>query len=135
MRVFPKALRMMTVQVWLFVGLVAVAKENSAPKATATADYHFSMAQAYSADGESDRAIEEYKAALNFDSQSALIHSRIATEYIKKGSLSTAMEFAKKAVELDPKYTDARLMLGGIYSALHENVLALKEYDMILASD
>lgn len=121
-------------QVLLFGGLRAHAKEN-ASKATATADYHFSMAQAYSADGESDRAIEEYKAALNFDAQSALIHSRIATEYIKKGSLSTAMEYAKKAVELDPKYTDARLMLGGIYSALHENTLALKEYDVILVDN
>src|SRR4051812_9768527 len=32
----------------------------------ATAEYHFSMAQAYSAEGNSDQAIEEYKLTLMF---------------------------------------------------------------------
>lgn len=52
------------------------AKENQQPKdktrqaqtaTTATAEYHFSLAQAYSAEGNSDRAIEEYKLTLLFD--------------------------------------------------------------------
>ena len=101
----------------------------------ATADYHFALAQAYSSEGRVERAIEEYRAALAYDSSSAVIHAKIAGEYLKKGSTSFAIEECKRAIELDPNYIEVRLMLGGIYSLSNEIEKALQEYDAILKLD
>lgn len=98
----------------------------------ATADYHFGLAQAYVAEGNPDRAIEEYKVVLMYDPKSALIHTRIAGEQIKKGSLSEAMESAKAALEIDPNYVDARLLLAGLYATTRDAISAIAEYDKIL---
>ncbi|MEK6706422.1 MAG: tetratricopeptide repeat protein [Bdellovibrionota bacterium] len=101
----------------------------------ASAEYHFSLAQAYSAEGSTDRAIEEFKTVLMFDPKSAFVHTRLAAEYIKKGMLSAAMETCKDALKHDAKFVDARLMLAGLYSNSKEFALALTEYDEILKFD
>lgn len=101
----------------------------------ASAEYHFAMAQAYVAEGNPDRAIEEYKLTLMFDPDSALVHARLAAEYVKKGMLSSAMEECKEAVRIDPEYTDARLMLAGLYSSARESGKSVAEYDRILKTN
>jgi len=101
----------------------------------ASAEYHFSLAQAYVAEGSPDRAIEEYKLALMFDPNSALVYARLATEYIKKGMLSDAMATCKEALQRDPKYVDARLMLAGLYSSMKETDEAVREYGIVLTQD
>lgn len=108
-----------------------IAKKNT----EATAEYHFTLAQAYVAEGNPDRAIEEYRLVLMFDPNSALVYARLATEYVKKGMLSAAMESCKEALARDPDYIDARLMLAGLYSASREDEMALKQYDLVLTKD
>ncbi len=103
--------------------------------AEASAEYHFALAQAYVAEGNPDRAIEEFKLALMYDQGSALIHARLATEYIKKGMLSAAMESCKEALRRDPQFIDARLILAGLYSTAHENGQAIEQYDRVLKQD
>jgi tetratricopeptide (TPR) repeat protein len=116
-----------------------VAKAPAAPppgaSSEASAEYHFALAQAYVAEGNPDRAIEEFKLVLMYDQNSALIHARLATEYIKKGMLSAAMESCKEALRRDPQFLDARLILAGLYSTSHENDSALSEYDRVLKQD
>jgi tetratricopeptide (TPR) repeat protein len=117
---------------------LAQAKKNTAEaqrNTEATAEYHFSLAQAYVAEGNPDRAIEEYKLTLMFDPNSALVYARLATEYVKKGMLSAAMETCKEALQRDPKFIDARLMLAGLYSTSRETELALNEYNRVLRQD
>ena len=109
--------------------------ERAQKNSEATAEYHFSLAQAYIAEGSPDRAIEEYKLALMFDSNSALVYARLATEYIKKGMLSDAMATCKEALQRDPKYIDARLMLAGLYSSMKETNEAVREYEIVLNQD
>ena len=99
----------------------------------ASAEYHFGMAQAYSADGQLDRAIEEYQATLSYDPKSALIHARLAAEYVKKGDLSRALEFAKLAITLDGHYTDARLLTAGLLVASKDFAAAIAEYNAVIA--
>lgn len=105
---------------------------KSSPSTNQQAEYHFSLAQGYANEGETDRAVEEYKLALMFDPNSAILYARLSSEYIKKGMLSSAMEASKEALRHDPGFIDARLILGGLYSALHESQSALREYDQIL---
>ena len=103
--------------------------------AIASADYHFTLAQAYSNDGKVDRAIEEFRAALAYDSNSALLHERLAGEYLKKNSFSFAVDECKKALEFDSKSVEVHLMLGGIYSLTNETEKAIQEYDTTLKLD
>ena len=107
--------------------------QSPSPKGNqATAEYHFSMAQAYVAEGNSDRAIEEFKLALMYDPKSSLIQARLASEYIKKGNFTSAMEACKEALQHDPKYIDARLLLAGLLSTTRNIDGAVAEYDHVL---
>lgn len=108
------------------------ATQQAQKNTEASAEYHFSMAQAYVAEGNPDRAIEEYKLTLMFDPNSSLVYARLATEYVKKGMLSAAMEACKEALQRDPHFVDARLMLAGLYLTTRETGRALSEYDQIL---
>lgn len=110
-------------------------KQDSERSKEANAEYHFSLAQAYVAEGNPDRAIEEYKLTLMYDPSSALIYARLASEYIKKGMLSAAMEACKDALARNKDFVDARLILAGLYSSSQDNESALKEYDLILKKD
>jgi tetratricopeptide (TPR) repeat protein len=100
-----------------------------------TAEYHFSLAQAYVAEGNPDRAIEEFKITLMYDSESSLVRARLAGEYIKKGMVTAAMETCKEALQRDPKFIEARLMLAGLYSAAREPKQALAEYEAVIKQD
>lgn len=99
------------------------------------AGYHFSLGQAYSLEGDSNKAIEEYKLALVFDPNSAVVHTRLAGEYVKRGLLTFAIEQCKISVSLDPKYVDARLLLAGLYSSTKLVPEALEQYDAVLKVD
>lgn len=101
----------------------------------ATSSYHFAMAQAYSAEGNPDRAIEEYKLTLMYDPNAAIVYARLATEYMKKGMLSQAMETCRQAIARDAKFTDARLILAGLYASTRQNDEAIRHYDEILKYD
>ena len=105
---------------------------NDASSARTQADYHFAMAEAYSLEGNSARATEEYKLTLVYDSGSSSVRVRLAAEYVKQGLVSEAMEQAKAAIEKDPQNTDAHLLLGGLYSALRMYDDALSEYRAVL---
>ena len=92
------------------------------------ADYHFTIAESMSLEGESAKAIEEYKLTLVYDPNSAQVRLRLAAEYVKAGLVSEAVEQCKAALETDPKHEDARLLLGGLYSAMRMYDDAVAQY-------
>ncbi len=96
------------------------------------ADYHFTLADTYGAEGNTARAIEEYKLVLVYDAQSAVVRLRLAAEYVKQGMVNEAIEQGKVALELDPKMSDAHLLLGGLYSAMKMYDEALLSYHEVL---
>ena len=91
-------------------------------------DYHFALAETYSLQGDTARAVEEYKLTLVYDPQSAQVRVRLAAEYVKQGLVSEALEQAKAAIEKDPDFADAHILLGGLYSAIRDYDSAVKEY-------
>jgi len=99
------------------------------------ASYHFSLGQSHSLEGNADKAIEEYKLALVYDAESAVIHTRLATEYVRRGLLTLAIDECKNAIKYDAKYVDARLLLAGLYGATKLIQEAIAEYDAILKID
>lgn len=98
----------------------------------AQADYHFTLGEAYSLEGQSNRAIEEYKLTLIFDQESPTVHLKISSEYVKKGMINEAIDHAEMAVKLDSTLVDARFLLGGLYSAMKVYDKALGHYQEII---
>lgn len=99
------------------------------------ADYHFALGESYSLEGNSARAIEEYKLTLVYDPQSAVVRHRLAQEFIKQGLVSESMEQAKLALEYDPKMVEAHMLLGGLYSALKMYSEAMETYRKVVEID
>jgi tetratricopeptide (TPR) repeat protein len=92
------------------------------------ADYHFTLAETQSLDGNSQRAIEEYKLTLIYDPNSTIVRLRLAQEFVRQGLITEAMEQAKLALETNPKLVEAHMLLGGLYSALRMYAEALETY-------
>lgn len=106
--------------------------ENSSYHKQERADYHFTLGSTYAAEGNSARAIEEFKSILVYDPKASLVYLKLAAEYVKQGMVNEAVENAKKAIENDPKLSDAHVLLGGLYSALKMYDDALAEYHEVL---
>ncbi len=92
------------------------------------ADFHFTLAETHSLDGNSARAIEEYKLTLIYDPNSTMVRLRLAQEFVRQGLVTEAMEQAKLALETDPKLVEGHMLLGGLYSALRMYAEALESY-------
>ncbi len=99
------------------------------------ADYHFAMGESLSLDGETEKAIEEFKLATVYDNQSASLRLRLGGEYLRQGLLTEAVEQAELALKLEPENVDVRLFLGGLYSALKMYRQAYEQYQFVLKKD
>lgn len=96
------------------------------------ADYHFAMGEAYSLEGNPQKAIEAFKMVLVYDQASAEVNLRLSAEYVKAGMISEALENAELAVKRNPKLIDGRILLGGLYSTLKVFDKALAQYEEVL---
>ncbi len=99
------------------------------------ADYHFTLGEAYSLEGKSQKAIEEFKLTLVYDPKSSLVRLRLAAEYVRQGLMSEAVEQAEMAITQDPNNSDARLLLGGLYSTIKTYEPALVQYREVAKRD
>jgi tetratricopeptide (TPR) repeat protein len=96
------------------------------------ADYYFAMGESLSLEGEHQKAAEAFKMTLVYDVDSMTVSLRLASEYVKLGLVSEALELAEKAVEKDPKSIDGRILLGGLYSAIKMYPKAVEQYEAVL---
>ncbi len=99
------------------------------------ADYHFTLGEAFSLEGKSQKATEEFKLTLVYDPNSALVRLRLAAEYVRQGLMSEAIEQAEMAISQDPNNSDARLLLGGLYSTIKTYEPALAQYREVAKRD
>lgn len=97
------------------------------------ADYHFTLAESYSLQDQSAKAVENYKMALVYDMGSPQIHYRLALEYVKLGLVTEAMSQCQEALRVDQKHKDSALLLGGLLSAMHLYDQALELYQKTLS--
>jgi tetratricopeptide (TPR) repeat protein len=88
----------------------------------AEAYYHFTLAHMYedmvATTGRLEyvnRAIEEYKLAIENDPSNAYLNSQIAELYAKTGRIRDAVLEAEEIIRRDPQNLDARRLLGRIY--------------------
>jgi tetratricopeptide (TPR) repeat protein len=92
---------------------------ESDPMARRTqADYHFAMGETYANEGQSEKAIEEFRHTLVYDPDSATVRFRLAKEYVRMGLIAEAIEHAEASAKMDPKTLDTRFLLGAMYSSM-----------------
>lgn len=96
------------------------------------ADYFYSLGEAYSQDGETQKAIESFRSTLIYDPETVQVRMRLAAEYIKMGQVNEAIEICEQATEKNPKAIEPKLLLGGLYSTLKVYDKALHQYDLVL---
>lgn len=101
----------------------------------AQSDYYYAMGEAQSMEGHSQKAIESFKMVLVYDEGSAQVRTRLAAEYVRMGMVTEALDQALEASKKDPKYIDAHLLLGGLYSSLKSYKKAIEQYEEILKLD
>ncbi len=99
------------------------------------ADYHYSLGESYSLEGKPNKAIEQFKLTLVYDTKSSNVRLRLAREFVKVGLISEAIRLTKESVVLNNKNIDAHLLLGGLYSSLRLFTKALEEYAIVMALD
>ncbi|MDX9730792.1 MAG: tetratricopeptide repeat protein [Bdellovibrionales bacterium] len=97
----------------------------------AQADFHFTLAETFALEGNSQKAIEEYRLTLVYDPEAVQVRLRLAGEYVKQGMVNEAINQAKNAIELDGKSVEARMLLGGLYSSLRMYDEAMKQYELV----
>lgn len=96
------------------------------------ADYHFTLAESYSLQDESAKAVENYKLSLVYDQKSPQIRYRLALEYVKLGLVTEAMTQCQESLKTKPDHKDSALLLGGLLSAMHLFDQALELYEKTL---
>jgi len=113
----------------------AFAQKIAPAKPEEAAVFHFTMANAYSLDNETEKAIESFRAALVHDGGSALLRARLAAELVKVNAFAEAKILCEEAIKIDPKYVDSYLLLAGIQVAAKELEGAIKTYEAALKVD
>lgn len=96
------------------------------------ADYHFTLAESYSMQGEWAKAIENYKLSLVHDPQSHRSHFRVASEYVRAGLVGQALEHCEEAIKIKKDFAEARVLQASLNSVLGFHDKARKGYEELL---
>lgn len=95
-------------------------------------EIHNGLGAIYMEKGLYDRAIEEFKEAINAKSNYDLPYSNLASAYLKTGETGKAEEVLQKALAINPSNLAARNNLGVIYAQKGLYEKAYKEFKAIL---
>jgi tetratricopeptide (TPR) repeat protein len=96
------------------------------------ADYHFTLGESFSFEGQSEKAIEEFKLTLVYDPAAVSVRLRLAAEYVRAGMVSEAVEQAEVVVGGNPDSDDARMFLGGLYTNMKMYEPAMTQFYAVL---
>ncbi|MBL7545088.1 MAG: tetratricopeptide repeat protein [Bdellovibrionaceae bacterium] len=96
------------------------------------ADYHYSLGEAYSLEGQAQKAVESFQTVLVYDVDSTGVRTRLAKEYLKLGQINKAIEQVKTVIEKNENNKDARVLLAGLYTTIRSYPQAIEQYEYVL---
>lgn len=96
------------------------------------ADYHFTVAEGYSLQGDWSKAIENYKLNLVYDPKSYRSHFRLASEYVRAGLVTQALQHCEEALKLKSDFAEAHVLQASLFSVLGLHDKARQAYQTLL---
>jgi arylsulfatase A-like enzyme/Tfp pilus assembly protein PilF len=93
------------------------------------------LGNAYMAQGENRRAIDQYQRYEQLVPSNALAYQFAAVCYLRLGDRENALRQAQAALAIDPKFSDARVLRAGVFAARGEYGEAIKELQAAVAAD
>lgn len=114
---------------------VAFKYDDDAIHPQSLADYHFTLGEALSLEGQTSESIEEFRTVLVHDPKSVPVRVRLATEYVKVNRMEQALTLLDEVKKMDPNNSEARLLLGGIYGSMKNYDQAIAEYEAVIKQD
>jgi Tfp pilus assembly protein PilF len=93
---------------------------------------HYIVGLVYDNENQRSRAITEYRKALKYDKDSALIRLRIGTDLIVMGDNKRAIRELEAAKKLDPSDTTANFILAVAYTSSGDFDAAQKQYESVI---
>ncbi len=96
---------------------------------------HYNLAKIYSLQGESDKAIEHFKLALNDKPDLVEAMNNLGLEYAKTGHIDLALEQYQHALRLKPDFIDVYNSLGAAYALQNQSDKAIETFHQALARD
>jgi tetratricopeptide (TPR) repeat protein len=97
------------------------------------ADAHVGLGDALAAKGEVDAAIAAYQRALTFNPVNPRVYVSLGRiSYTEKGLYYEAVAAYRRAIELDPRFVEARMGLGEIYEDKGLYREAIEEYRRVI---
>ena len=82
------------------------------------AQNHIGLGDKFVLEGKSEKAIEEYKRAIEMDTNAADVYYKLGNIYFKKEMLEEAVKEYRKAIELRPDFLDAHKKLSEAYTII-----------------
>lgn len=96
------------------------------------ADYHFTVAEGYSLQGDWAKAIENYKLNLVYDPTSFRSHFRLASEYVRAGLVTQALQHCEEAIKIKNDFAEAHVLQASLQSVLGLHDKARLAYEKLL---
>jgi tetratricopeptide (TPR) repeat protein/4-amino-4-deoxy-L-arabinose transferase-like glycosyltransferase len=102
-----------------------------------SAGVHLPLARLYQKQGETDRAITEYKMVIALNSQKYKLQAylELAALYESAGDMKNALALSQEAVAAFPDSPDVRLSLARVYEAQGRSEEAIVEYEQVIELD
>lgn len=96
------------------------------------ADYHFTVAEGHSLQGDWAKAIENYKLNLVYDPAAYRSHFRLASEYVRAGLVSQALQHCEEALKIKSDFAEAHVLQASLQSVLGLHDKARQAYEKLL---
>lgn len=97
------------------------------------ADYHYSLGEAYSLEGQAQKAVESFQTVLVYDAESTSVRLRLAKEYLKLGQMNKSIDQVKTVIEKNENNKDARVLLAGLYTTIRSYPQAIEQYEYVIS--
>jgi serine/threonine protein kinase len=101
---------------------------GTAPTAMLTAEDHFRQGNEFIQAGELEKAVEEYKKALEIDADNVDVLTNLGVVYYNLGQLDEAVLYYSRAIESAPGDADIHSNLAAAYVQMNQLDRALDEY-------